>query len=290
MAMSFDLKSTMLSSETLSVFVAVAEAGSFTAAAERLGLTPSGISRSIAKLEKQLGVRLITRTTRRLDLTAEGQWLLESARDILTRLQETTLTLQSAAEHPSGLLRVNAATPVFNHLLAPLLPAFQARYPRIRLELVSGESIVDLIEERADVAIRVGALQGSGQPDTVDALATHSLLGFTQPASLNIWPLRHAGGDGYPVQAAISTSNGETLRHLALNGSGIACLSDFLTADDRLAGRLVEVLPAQTLDWWQPIWAVYYRQGFLAARVSHFVAFLAEHLQPLGTDGAPGKH
>lgn len=312
--MSFDLKSIMLSSETLSVFVAVAEAGSFTAAAERLGLTPSGISRSIAKLEKQLGVRLITRTTRRLDLTAEGQWLLESARDILTRLQETALTLQSAAEHPSGLLRVNAATPVFNHLLAPLLPAFQARYPRIRLELVSGESIVDLIEERADVAIRVGALQDStlsarllcqsrlrllaapaylqrcGQPDTVDALATHSLLGFTQPASLNIWPLRHAGGDGYPVQAAISTSNGETLRHLALNGSGIACLSDFLTADDRLAGRLVEVLPAQTLDWWQPIWAVYYRQGFLAARVSHFVAFLAEHLQPLGTDGAPGKH
>ncbi|MFC3532344.1 LysR substrate-binding domain-containing protein [Vogesella facilis] len=293
----------MLSSDTLGVFVAVIEAGSFTAAAERLGLTPSGISRSIAKLEKQLGVRLITRTTRRLDLTEEGQWLLASARDILARMEETALTLQSAAEHPSGLLRVNAATPVFNHLLAPLLPEFQRRYPRIRLELVSGETIIDLIEERADVAIRVGQLQDStlsarllcesrlrllaapgylqrcGQPDTVEALAAHSLLGFTQPASLNIWPLRHAGGDGYPAAAAISTSNGETLRHLALHGSGIACLSDFMTAEDVRAGRLVPVLPAQTLDWRQPIWAVYYRQGFLAARVSHFVAFLAEQLQ-----------
>lgn len=293
----------MLSSDTLSVFVTVIDAGSFTAAAERLGLTPSGISRSIAKLEQQLGVRLITRTTRRLDLTEEGQWLLANARDILARLTETALTLQSAAEHPSGLLRVNAATPVFNHLLAPLLPEFQRRYPRIRLELVSGEAIVDLIEERADVAIRVGQLQDStlsarllcesrlrllaapgylqrcGQPVTVEDLAGHSLLGFTQPSSLNIWPLRHAGGDGYPVEAAISTSNGETLRHLALNGSGIACLSDFLVGEDVRAGRLVEVLQPHTLDWRQPIWAVYYRQGFLAARVSHFVAFLAEQLQ-----------
>ncbi|MEQ6292450.1 LysR family transcriptional regulator [Vogesella sp. GCM10023246] len=293
----------MLSSDTLSVFVTVIEAGSFTAAAERLRLTPSGISRSIAKLEKQLGVRLITRTTRRLDLTEEGQWLLANARDILARLTETALTLQSAAEHPSGLLRVNAATPVFNHLLAPLLPEFQRRYPRIRLELVSGEAIVDLIEERADVAIRVGQLQDStlsarllcesrlrllaapgylqrcGQPETVAELAGHSLLGFTQPSSLNIWPLRHAGGDGYPVEAAISTSNGETLRHLALNGSGIASLSDFLVGEDVRAGRLVEVLQPYTLDWRQPIWAVYYRQGFLAARVSHFVAFLAEQLQ-----------
>lgn len=299
----------MLSSDTLGIFVAVAEAGSFTAAAERLGLTPSGISRSIGKLEKQLGVRLITRTTRRLDLTDEGKWLLGNARDILARLTETTLTLQSAAEHPSGLLRVNAATPVFNHLLAPLLPAFQQRYPRIRLELVSGETIVDLIEERADVAIRVGPLQDStlsarllcesrlhlvaapaylqrcGQPDTVAALAAHTLLGFTQPVSLNIWPLRHDGGDGYPVSAAIATSNGETLRHLALNGSGIACLSDFLVRDDLAAGRLQPVLQPHTLDWRQPIWAVYYRQGFLAARVSHFVAFLAEALQAAGEAG-----
>lgn len=292
----------MLSTESLTAFVAVIEAGSFSAAAERLGVTPSGISRSIDKLEKQLGVRLITRTTRRLDLTEEGQWFLQNARDILGRLQETALTLQSAAAHPSGLLRINAATPVFNHLVAPLLPEFSRRYPGIRLELVSGETIIDLIKEHTDVAIRVGELPDSslnarllhesswrlvaapaylarrGIPEDTAQLAGHTLLGFTQPSSLNRWPLGHGQADGYPVQPDISTSNGETLRFLARAGSGIACLSEFLVREDLARGELVEVLAAQRLPWRQPIWAVFYRQGFLAARVSHFVDYLAEQL------------
>lgn len=292
----------MLSTETLQAFVAVVEAGSFSAAAERLQLTPSGISRSISKLEKQLRVRLITRTTRRLDLTDEGRWFLSSAQDILGRLEATTLTLQSAAEHPSGLLRVNAATPVFNHVLAPLLPEFCRRYPRIGLELTGGETIIDLIEQRADVALRVGPLQDStlnarllfesgwhlvaapdylaraGTPQQPADLAAHRLLGFTQPSSLNLWPLRHAGADGYPIEPAMSASNGETLRYLARSGNGIACLSDFQVRADLASGTLREVLPQHVLPWKQPVWAVYYRQGFLAARVACFVDFLSSHL------------
>ncbi|WP_079436124.1 LysR family transcriptional regulator [Zoogloea sp. LCSB751] len=293
----------MLATETLQAFVAVIDEGSFSAAAERLQLTPSGISRSIGKLEKQLGVRLITRTTRRLDLTDEGRWFLDNARDILGRLEATALTLQSAAEHPSGLLRVNAATPVFNHVLAPLLPEFCRRYPRIQLELTSGETIVDLIEQRADVALRVGQLQDStlnarlllesrlrlvaapdylarrGRPQNADDLATHALLGFTQPSSLNLWPLQHAGADGYPIEPTIAASNGETLAFLARTGNGIACLSDFLVRDDLSAGSLIEVLPDAVLPWKQPVWAVFYRQGFLAARVAHFVDYLATQLR-----------
>ncbi len=293
----------MIATETLTAFVTVIETGSFSAAAERLGVTPSGISRSIGKLEKQLGVRLITRTTRRLDLTAEGQWFLQNAREILSRLEETALTLQSAAAHPSGLLRINAATPVFNHLVVPLLPEFSRRYPGIRLELVSGETIIDLIKEHTDVAIRVGELQDSslnarllhesrwclvaapdylarcGTPQSVAQLADHTLLGFTQPSSLNRWPLRHEQADGYPVQPDISASNGETLRYLARAGSGIACLSKFLVREDLARGELVEILAADTLPWRQPIWAVYYRQGFLAARVGHFMDYLAEQLR-----------
>lgn len=289
----------MIATETLQAFVAVIEAGSFSAAAERLGLTPSGISRSIGKLEKRLGVRLITRTTRRLDLTDEGRWFLGNARDILGRLEATALTLQSAAEHPSGLLRVNAATPVFDHVLAPLLPEFCRRYPRIRLELTSGETVVDLIEQRADVALRVGPLQDStlnarllfesrwhlvaapaylescGRPQKVEEIAGHALLGFTQPSSLNLWPLRHAGADGYPIEPTMAASNGETLRYLARHGNGIACLSDFLVRDDIARGELVDVLPEAVLPWKQPVWAVFYRQGFLAARVACFVDFLA---------------
>ena len=294
----------MLSTETLQAFVTVIEEGSFSAAAERLRLTPSGISRSIGKLEKQLGVRLITRTTRRLDLTDEGRWLLANARDILSRLEATTQTLQSAAEHPSGLLRVNAATPVFDHVLAPLLPEFCRRYPRIHLELTGGETIVDLIEQRADVALRVGQLQDStlnarllfesrwrlvaapdyldrcGRPQHVGELAAHKLLGFTQPSSLNLWPLHHDGADGYPIEPAIAASNGETLRYLAHTGNGIACLSDFQVRGDIARGDLFEVLPDCVLPWKQPVWAVYYRQGFLATRVACFVDFLSSQLRP----------
>ncbi len=293
----------MLATENLQAFVAVIDDGSFSAAAERLGLTPSGISRSIAKLEKQLGVRLIRRTTRRLDLTDEGRWFLDSAREILARLEATELTLQSAAEYPSGLLRVNAATPVFDHVLAPVLPDFCRRYPRIRLELTSGETVVDLIERGADVALRVGQLQDStlnarllfhshwrlvaapaylaecGRPASVEALASHRLLGFTQPSALNLWPLRQAGAEGWPIEPNLAASNGETLRHLALTGNGVACLSDFLVDGDIAQGRLIALLPQAVLPWSQPVWAVFYRQGFLAARVSCFVDFLAERLR-----------
>lgn len=293
----------MLTTETMQAFVTVIEEGSFSAAAEQLGLTPSGISRSIGKLEKQLGVRLIRRTTRRLDLTDEGRWFLENARDILGRMQATELTLQSAAEHPSGLLRINAATPVFDHVLAPLLPAFCRRYPRIRLELTSGEMVGDLIEQGADVALRVGQLQDStlnarllfesrwrlvaspaylaehGAPASVAELARQRLLGFSQPSSLNLWPLRHGHVDGLAIEPTMTASNGETLRYLALAGNGIACLSDFLVDRDIAAGHLTALLPDDMLPWRQPVWAVYYRQGFLAARVACFVDFLSEQLR-----------
>ncbi|WP_018150859.1 LysR family transcriptional regulator [Leeia oryzae] len=294
----------MIATDTLQIFVTVVHEGSFTAAADRLNLTPSGISRSISRLEKQLGVRLITRTTRRLDLTEEGQWFLQRANDILNRLTETTLTLQSTARQPSGLVRINAATPVLNHLITPILPVFRQRYPDIRLELVGEEAIIDLIEERADVAIRVGPLEDStlnarllfenrlrlvaspdylkrcGTPVMVEDLQQHQLLGFTKPASLNIWPLAHQGNAGYTVTPDIASSNGETIRFMALSGSGIACLSDFLVREDVRQGRLVDVLADIRLPWMQPVWAVFYRQGFLAPRISHFIDFLAAHLKP----------
>jgi DNA-binding transcriptional LysR family regulator len=199
-------------------------------------------------------------------------------------------------------VRVNAATPVLDHLIAPLAADFMDAYPLVRLELASGETVIDLIEERADLAIRIGPLADStlnarrlgnsrlrllaspaylarhGVPDSIKALAGHRLLGFTAPASLNIWPLPQQGGDGLPVQAAIAASSGETLRHLALANAGIACLADFLTRDDLSAGRLVPVLESATLPWTQPVWAVFYKQGMLPARVAALLNFLAEKL------------
>lgn len=292
----------MLSIDALISFAAVIDTGSFSAAANRLGQTPSGVSRTISRLESQLGMTLMTRTTRRLDLTEEGEWLLVRARKILSDLQDTEEQLAARLSQPSGLVRVNAATPTLNHLIAPLVADFLEAYPLVRLELTSGETVVDLIEERADLAIRIGPLTDStlnarrlgstrlrllaspgylarhGTPDSADRLASHRLLGFTAPASLNIWPLPQQGGDGLPVTPAIAVSNGETLRHLALADAGVVCLSDFLTRHDIASGRLVPVLESVTLPWTQPVWAVFYKQEALAPRVAALVNFLAQRL------------
>jgi DNA-binding transcriptional LysR family regulator len=293
----------MLDVDALMTFIAVVDTGSFSAAAERLGQTPSGVSRSMSRLEKQLGMTLMVRTTRRQDLTQEGAWLLGRARRVAAELDDTEADIAARRSQPSGLVRVNAATPALDHLLAPLVAEFLDSYPLIRLELTSGETVVDLIEERADMAIRIGQLADSslnarrlgnsrvrmlaspgylrqrGQPASAAGLAEHRLLGFSAPASLNIWPLMHAGAEGMPITPAVTASSGETLRHLALSGAGIVCLADFLTHGDVCAGRLLPVLEEVALPWSQPVWAVFYRQGALAPRVKALVDFLAARLQ-----------
>jgi DNA-binding transcriptional LysR family regulator len=295
----------MLDVGALAAFVAVIDTGSFSGAAERLGQTPSGVSRTIARLEKQLGMTLIHRTTRRLDLTEEGAWLLARARRILADLDETESLAAHARAQPAGLVRVNAATPALDHLVAPLLAGFLDAYPQVQVELASGETVVDLIEEKADVAIRIGELPDStlnarrlgesrirvlaspgylerhGTPGRVDELARHRLVGFVAPASLNTWPL-HAGkgaGEGLRIAPHVTATSGETIRHLALRGAGIVSLSDFLTRADVAAGRLVPLLEDAALPWSQSVWAVFYKQGALAPRVKALVDFLAERLQ-----------
>lgn len=293
----------MLDVNALIGFVTVIDTGSFSAAAERLGQTPSGVSRTMSRLESQLGMTLVTRNTRRLNLTEEGEWLLTRARQILSDLVDAEEQLLARLSKPSGLVRVNAATPALDHLIAPLAADFMDAYPLVRLELTSGETVVDLIEERADIAIRIGALTDStlnarhlatsrlrllaspeylarhGTPGDIGMLAKHRLLGFTAPASLNIWPLSQAGGDGLPVTPVITASSGETLRHLALAGAGIVCLADFLTHHDVSSGRLVTIMEPVTLPWTQPIWAVFYKQEALPPRVAAFVGFLAQRLK-----------
>jgi DNA-binding transcriptional LysR family regulator len=300
--LTFDWESRMIDVDALIAFASVIDNGSFSLAAERLGQTPSGVSRTISRLEAQLGMTLMHRTTRRLDLTEEGSWLLGRARKVLAELEDTEAQVAARRSQPSGLVRVNAATPALGHLVAPLVAEFLDAYPQVSLELTSGEAVVDLIEERADVAIRIGALADStlnarrlgasrlrllaspaylrrhGEPTAAAQLSAHRLLGFTAPASLNIWPLSHAGVEGLPVAPAVLASSGETLRHLALAGAGIGCLSNFLTRDDLAAGTLVPVLAPLTLAWSQPVWAVFYKQGALAPRVAALVDFLARRL------------
>jgi len=290
--------------EELQAFATVMDTGSITAAAEALDQTVSGVSRALARLERKLDTTLLRRTTRRIELTEEGAAFLAHTRAILASIDDAEEQMAARRQQPVGRLRVNAATPFMLHAIVPLVPEFRARYPGITLELDTDELNIDLIERRTDIAIRIGTLRDStlharplttsrlrvlaspaylasrGKPRSVGALSDHTLLGFTQPESLNRWPLRGDHGDDWAITPAITASSGETLRQLALAGAGIVCLSDFMTAADRARGDLVEVLPRLTADVRQSVNAVYYRNTQLAARIACFLEFVGAKLSP----------
>lgn len=293
-----------ISLEELHAFTTVIDSCSITAAAEQLQQTVSGISRALRRLEGKLGTTLLRRTTRKLELTEEGAIFLTHAREILDAVEAAEDQMAKRRERPAGRLRVNAASPFMLHVVVPLIGEFRDRFPEIELELHSSDNIIDLIEQRTDVAIRIGLLRDStlharplgsfrlrvlaapaylesnGRPKRVGDLRKYSLIGFTQPESLNQWPLRNAQGDAYQVVPGIRASSGETVRQLALAGQGIACLADFMTRDDRLSGDLVQVLAKDTVEILQPVHAVYYRNTQLSARIQCFLDYLAMRMAP----------
>jgi DNA-binding transcriptional LysR family regulator len=205
-------------------------------------------------------------------------------------------------EQPSGRLRINSGSAFMQHVIVPLVPEFRRRYPKIVLELNTDDFIIDLLEQHTDIAIRIGTLKDStiharslgasklrivaspdyleqhGTPATVESLANHRCLGFTQSESLNHWPLRHGLQDFYPITPTLSASNGEILRQLALRGEGIVRMSNFLIRQDLAAGRLVPILTEETVDASLPVYAVYYRNSQLAARITCFLDFMSEQL------------
>ncbi|EIF31723.1 transcriptional regulator [Burkholderia sp. Ch1-1] len=294
------------STDELLVFVTVIDSGSITAAAEKLGQTVSGVSRALTRLEKKLDTALVRRTTRRLQLTEEGETFLQRARAILHAMEEAEESVTRGRERPSGRLRVDAASPFMLHCVAPHMTAFSALYPEIRLELTSNERIVDLLEQKVDIAIRIGELQDStlharalgtsklrvlaspaylaeyGEPRSVEALREHRLIGFTAPEHLNRWPLREGrkgGAAALKIEPAITASSGETLRQLALSGWGIACLADFMSAADVREKRLVPILGNVLVDERQRVSAVYYQSASLAGRVQCFLDFIAARVR-----------
>lgn len=168
---------------------------------------------------------------------------------------------------PRGLLRVDAATPVMLHFLMPLVKPFRERYPEMTLALVSSETFINLIERKVDVAIRAGTLTDSslrarplfnsyrkiiaspdylsrhGTPQDVASLKDHQCLGFTEPLSLNTWPVSCCDGQLLEVSCEISSNSGETIKQLCLAGNGIACLSDYMVNQEIASGSLSSFLP-----------------------------------------------
>ncbi len=289
-------------SDDLKLFLAVVDSGSLSAASVHLGQTTSGVSRALSRLEEKLATSLLTRTTRRMELTEEGQLLLVKARAILGAMEEAEEAIKMRRQQPAGRLCVDAASPFMLHCVVPHVAEFRAAYPAIRLELSSNDRIADLLEHRTDIAIRIGPLTDStlharplsasplhllaspaylarhGTPAAPEHLADHQLLGFSHYEAGNVWPLRHAGGDSLPITPGLSASSGETLRQLALHGQGIVCLADFMTRADLAAGRLVKILAPFDTGYRQQIHAVYYRNTQLAQRIACFLEFLQQKL------------
>ncbi|WIX32452.1 LysR substrate-binding domain-containing protein [Salinicola sp. JS01] len=297
------MKSTL---EEQQAFIAVVDCGSITAAAERLGITVSGVSRALNRLERKLDTTLMRRTTRRLELTQEGETFLDHCRRILNAVEAAEESVLGHHDQPQGRLRVNAAPSFMQLVIVPLIGEFRRRYPGITLALDTHDRFVDLLEQRVDLAIRIGDLEDSslhartlghsplrllaspaylerrGTPQQVASLADHDLLGFNQLDHLNRWPLRDAHGEPLLITPTLSASSGSTLLSLALAGEGIVCLADYMTLQPRQRGELVEVLATATERQTQRVSAVYYQQSALTRRARAFMDFLAERL--------PGSH
>jgi DNA-binding transcriptional LysR family regulator len=285
----------------MEVFTRVVELGGFSTAARAFRMTPSAVSKLVARLEARLGVRLINRSTRKLQLTPEGSAFYERALRILDEISAAEREAAIGAT-PSGLLRVNTSVPFGLRLLLPLLPDFAKRYPDIKVEVVLTDLVVDLLEERADVAIRVGLMRESrllarklgesrmvvvaspgylnerGTPKTPDDLADHNLLRFGFAKWENGWPFK-IGGETIAVMPSGNAlvSDGEAMQHLAVAGMGLARLARFHVEADIKAGRLVPVLEAFNPGDIEPIHAVFVGHGGqLPARVRAFLDYLVE--------------
>ncbi len=286
------MKTTLDEMQTL---IAIVDLNSITMAAERLEQTTSGVSRTLSRLEKKLGVTLLRRTTRKIDLTPEGESFLKHAREIVIAFEEAEESVKRKNTQPSGILRVDSASPFVIHSIAPHIREFNKLYPGINVELYSNERTIDLLEKRIDVVIRIGKMEDStmhaillgsskrrilaspsylkefGTPKNLEDLKKHHLIGFTDPRHLNNWPMKNLSS---PLKFQTLASSGETLLRLAREGAGIACLSDFMTIQDRHEGTLTQVLTNHTIDSREQIHAVYYKNAQLSSRMNVFIQFL----------------
>lgn len=287
------------------VFVRVAELGSFTAAADALGLSRAMASTQVAALEKRFGLRLLNRTTRKVALTSEGARYLEHCRRVFAELQAAEDDLQGARERPSGRLTVDVPGAFGRHLLMPALPDFLARYPDLTLDIRISDRLVDLVAERVDVAVRGGTitdpnliarkavgsrwitcaspgyLDRKGWPQVPADLAAHDLIGFR---TAHAQPGRGWVFQDGQRQLTLSPSfratcdSPEALLVAAASGAGIIQTMDLLAARPLQERALVVLLPGTAVRG-PPVSVVYPQAGQRLAKVRVFSEFTIELLR-----------
>ncbi|WP_323696986.1 LysR family transcriptional regulator [Thiorhodovibrio litoralis] len=294
----------MESLSDIAVFVQVVQCGSFTAAADKLVMSKSVVSKYVTRLEDRLGARLLNRTTRRLSLTEVGQALFERSRRALLEIEEAEAEVSRLQGEPRGALRLNCPMSFGVLHVAPWLPEFQVRYPEVSLDLVLDDRRVNLVEEGFDLAIRIGELPDSslvvrrlgpcrhvvcatpeylarhGVPQTPQQLTKHLALTYRYQDSPNEW--RFIAPDGellqIPMVSRLQMNNSLALRQAVLRGAGIILTPTFMVGADLRKGRLKAVLPEyQVLE--VSIYALYPQRKHLSPKVRAFIGFLAERIQ-----------
>ena len=289
--------------EDMRIFVESVDAGSFTAAAERLELSKQFVSKRVSALEAGLGARLLIRTTRKLRVTELGLAYYERARGILQQVDDAEQMVASQVAEPRGLLRVAAPMSFGTMHLSPSIPDFLQRYPEVSLDLDLNDRRVDLISEGYDMALRIGKLEDSsmvarrlapldrvicaspaylerhGEPMSLEALRSHTCLLYGLNRSME-WDLARDGKTlSVPVSGRLRVNNGELLRDAAIAGLGLAFLPTFIISPALADGRLVSLL-----DAYRPpatsIYAVYpqHRQSSLLIR--SLTDFLHDRFNP----------
>jgi DNA-binding transcriptional LysR family regulator len=288
----------------LTFFATLVKAGSLTAAARELDVTPPAVSKRLAQLEKRLGVRLLHRTTRRIGLTHEGKVYLENARLILEQIDELERTVSSARVAPKGLLRVNAPLGFGRTYICPMVSQFAKEFRDVQVHLLLSDHPLVLADESVDVSIRFGDLpdarmvarriapnrrlicaspaylQKQGTPETPEDLARHECLILRQNETASgIWRLtRGRKVHTVKVHGNLSSNDGEVVLKWALDGHGVLQRAEWDLAKYVRSGRLKLLLEDYALPP-ADIFAVYPQRHHMSAKVSAFIDFLTAGFQ-----------
>ena len=287
----------------MAVFERVVARGSFAAAADDLGLSASAISKLISRLESRLGVRLLNRTTRRLALTAEGANYLKRSREILAAIEAAEAEAASGRASPRGHLRVHAPPVLISDHVAPALPAFLERYPRMTVEFLVANRSVNLVAENVDISIRIGSLRDSshiackiidlsqivcaspdylarhGVPLTPIDLEKHACLPLTSTPAPTTWQFtQDAKPVAVKVGGPISADSSDVLVRLAVEGVGIVRLGELAVAKALIDGSLVELLTEMQVQHGYPLWALLPAGRQRSPKVKVFLEFLTSCL------------
>ena len=285
----------------LATFAAVVENGSFTAAADALGISKPVVSKQVSQLEKHLGVQLLQRTTRRLHLTHAGEVFASYSRQIMSDLREAEQSVLPLQSEPQGRLRISAPESLAISMLPDLLQSFQQQFPKIELDINVSGRLVDLVEERMDVALRVGKLEDSsliarrlmpcgfhvcaspeylkkhGRPQHPRELEEHNCLIYSFAPHPNNWLFKNTQGENISIDVTgdLCSDSGSILMNATLNGKGLFLGPTYMIENALKEGTLETVLDPYMLGS-TALYVIYPNSKFVSTKVRAFVDFIAE--------------